>query len=189
MENKEVATVGEITKHLILGYLIYGIVFGIGYSLVYSLISKILPQDALFFRVIVGIFLNGIVAFYLWRYTINKTFDCRKINYRDVESVMKNMRIFVIVICIISALANFLDINETFESEINSSLSLSLSEAYINYIYNDEQKAQYQKQKEEAIEEAKSKAYRYAIIMEVGVLAVSLWVVKKQEEEILQYAV
>lgn len=187
MENKEVATVGEITKHLILGYLIYGIVFGIGYSLVYSLISKILPQDALFFRVILGIFLNGIVAFYLWRYTINKTFNCRNINYNDVESVMKNMRIFVIIICIISALANFSEINETFESEVNS--SLSLSEIYINYIYNDEQKAQYQKQKEEAIEEAKSKAYRYAIILEVGILVVDLWVVKKQEEEILQYAV
>lgn len=187
MENKEVASVGEITKHLILGYLIYGIVFGIGYSLVYSLISKILPQDASFFRVIVGIFLNGVVAFYLWRYTINKTFNYRKINYNDVESVMKNMRIFVIIICITSALMNFSNINETFESEINS--SLSLSETYINYIYNEEQKAQYQKQKEKAIKEAKAKAYRYAVISEVGVLAVNLWVVKKQEEEILQYAV
>ncbi len=187
LENKQVATVRTITGELIGGFLLYGIVFGILYSIVYSAISNRISSDSLIPTAIIAIILQGITVFCVWRCSIATTFRKRLINTNDVQNVMKNLMIFTVILCLISAIINFSKVNEKVEKTMNS--NAMLSEYYTKYLYDDEEIAQYQVEKEKVISETKTKLYTYLAVLEVGLLAVYLGIVPLQKKAILKYAV
>lgn len=95
--------------------------------------------------------------------------------------------IFTVIICFLTALINFSQVNETVENEINS--SLTVSEMYMQYLYDDDEIAQYEAEKEKIISETKLKLYTYLAVLEIGLLTVYLGVVPLQKKAILKYAV
>jgi len=187
LENKQVATVRTITGELIGGFILYGIIFGILYSFIYSAITNRISEDSLILTVIIAIILQGITVFCVWRCSIVTTFRKRLIETDDVKTVMKNLMIFTVIICFLTALINFAQVNETVENEINS--SLTVSEMYMQYLYDDDEIAQYEAEKEKIISETKSKLYTYLAVLEIGLLAVYLGVVPLQKKAILKYVV
>ena len=187
LENKQVATVRTITGELIGGFILYGIVFGILYSFIYSAITNRISEDSLILTAIIAIILQGITVFCVWRCSIATTFRKRLIETDDVKTVMKNLMIFTVIICFLTALINFAQVNETVENEINS--SLMVSEMYMQYLYDDDEIAQYEAEKEKIISETKSKLYTYLAVLEIGLLAVYLGVVPLQKKAILKYEV
>ena len=189
MENKQVATVRTITGELIGGFILYGIVFGILYNLIYSLITNRISEDSLILIAIIAIILQGITVFCVWRCSIATTFRKRLIETDDVKTVMKNLMIFTIIICFITAMMNFVQVNEAVEEAINSDSSLRISEAYMQYLYDDEEIAQYEAEKEKIINQTKIELYTYLAVLEIGLLVVYLGVVLLQKKAILKYAV
>ena len=187
LENKQVATVRTITGELIGGFILYGIVFGILYSFIYSAITNRISEDSLILTATIAIILQGITVFCVWRCSIATTFRKRLIETDDVKTVMKNLMIFTVIICFLTALINFAQVNETVENEINS--SLMVSEMYMQYLYDDDEIAQYEAEKEKIISETKSKLYTYLAVLEIGLLAVYLGVVPLQKKAILKYEV
>ena len=185
LENKQVATVRTITGELIGGFILYGIVFGILYSFIYSAITNRISEDSLILTAIIAIILQGIIVFCVWRCSIATTFRKRLIEINDVKTVMKNLMIFTVVICFLTALMNFAQVNETVEDTIN----LRISETYMQYLYDDEEIAQYEAEKEKIISETKTKVYTYLAVLEIGLLAVYLGVIPLQKKAILKYAV
>lgn len=187
MENKQVATVRTITGELIGGFILYGIVFSILYNFIYSAITNRISEDSLILTAIIAIILQGITVFCVWRCSIATTFRKRLIETVDVKTVMKNLVIFTVIICFLNALMNFAQLNETIENEINS--SLTVSERYMQYLYDDDEIAQYEAEKEKIISETKSKLYTYLAVLEIGLLVVYLGVVPLQKKAILKYAI
>ena len=59
----------------------------------------------------------------------------------------------------------------------------------MQYLYDDEEIAQYKAEKEKLIGETKTKLYTYLIVLEIGLLVVYLGVVPLQKKAILKYAV
>ncbi len=189
MENKEIATIRTITGELIGGFLIYGIPFAILYRIIFALISKVIPSESLIITAIVAIVLHGLIAFFVWKCSIATTFRKRAISRNDVSTVMRNLFIFTVILCFINAIINFSDVNQKIDQSINSNVNLQLSENFMKYMYNDEQMAQYQVEKEKAIDEAKTKLYTYWAVLEIGLLVVFLGVVPLQKRSILKHAV
>lgn len=190
MENKEVATVRTITGELIGGFLLYGIVFGILYSIVYTTISNRIPSDSLILTAIISIILQAITVFCVWRCSIATTFRKRAIDNNDVKKVMKNLIIFTVIICFISALMNFSEVNKKLKNlDKTIEAKLMLSEVFMEYQYNSDEIEKYQDEKEKAISEAKTKLYTYLGVLEIGLLAVYLGVVLLQKKAILRHAV
>ena len=190
LENKQVATVRTITGELIGGFILYGIVFGILYSSIYSAITNTIPENySLVLKAIIAILLQGIIVFFIWRCSIATTFRKRLIETNDVKTVIKNLMIFTVIICFITAMINFIRVNQTIEETINSDVNLRIAETYMQYLYDDEEIAQYQAEKEEIINENKTKLYTYLIVLEIGLLAVYLGAVPLQKKAILKYAV
>lgn len=189
MENKQVATIRTITGELIGGFILYGIVFAILYSIVYSVISSKISSDYLIFTAIIAIILQGITVFCVWRCSIATTFRKRLIDTNDVQNVIKNLMIFTVILCLISSIVNFSEVNEKIEETINSDESVILLEFYMKYLYDDEEIAQYQAEKEKVVNETKTKLYTYLAVLEIGLLAVYLGVVPLQKKAILKYAV
>ena len=190
LENKQVATVRTTTGELIGGFILYGIVFGILYSSIYSAITNTIPENySLVLKAIIAILLQGIIVFFIWRCSIATTFRKRLIETNDVKKVIKNLMIFTVIICFITAMINFMQVNQTVEETINSDARLKISETYMQYLYDDEEIAQYKAEKEKLIGETKTKLYTYLIVLEIGLLVVYLGVVPLQKKAILKYAV
>lgn len=189
LENKQVATVRTITGELIGGFILYGIVFGILYSFIYSAITNRISEDSLILTAIIAIIFQGITVFCVWRCSIATTFRKRLIETNDVKIVMKNLMIFTVIICFLTALMNFAQVNETVEEAINSNANVMMAESYMKYLYDDEEIAQYEAEKEKIVNETKGKLYVYLAVLEIGLLAVYLGVVPLQKKAILKYAV
>lgn len=187
MGNKEVANVRTITGELIGGFILYGIVFSIIYNIIYSVITNLVASDSLILIAIISIILQGIAAFCIWRCSIATTFRKRLIDINNVDQVMKNLMIFTIIICCITALMNFVQVNGQVEETVNSDANIIMSERYMSFLYNEEEIAQYKAEKEKIINETQTKLYTYLAVLEIGLLIVYLGVVPLQKNAILKH--
>ena len=182
---KEIATTKKITQSLIGNWLMWGIVFGIIYSIIYNLIT--LFMESTIIKVIIAIVMQGIIAFLIWKVSTKSVFKNKTISYDDVSTVMKNLIIFTVVICVINGIYQFFQVNSTIDNTINSNFQLKYTESRMSHLYNDEQMAEYNKQKEDAIAKVKSQTYTYLAIIEIGLTAVYLAVLPLEKKEILKY--
>lgn len=189
LENKQVATVRTITGELIGGFILYGIVFGILYSFISSAIINKISENSLILAAIIVIILQGITVFCIWRCSIASTFRKKLIEKNDIKIVIKNLMIFTVIICILTVLMNYAQVSEIVEDTINSDTGLMMSETYMQYLYDDDEIAQYKAEKQKIISETKTKLYTYLAVLEIGLLAVYLGVVPLQKSAILKYAV
>lgn len=189
MENKEISSVRKITGELIVGCIFYGIIFGIVYSIIYSIISDIMLEKSLILTALIAIILQGITMFVICRCSIASTFKKRLIERSNVKTVMRNLMIFTVIICIISGAMNFANVEKTVEESINSNISLKISENYMKYIYDEDEIAEYEATKEKVISETKTKMYSYLAVLEIGLLGVYVLAVLLQKRAILKYSV
>ena len=189
LENKQVATVRTITGELIGGFILYGIVFGILYSIIYSAITNRISEDSLLLTAIITIILQGITVFCVWRCSIVTTFRKRLVEANNVNIVMKNLMIFTVIICVINSIINFSKVNDTVEETINSDANIIISETYMKYVYDEEEIAKYEVEKEKIVNETKKNLYTYLTILEIGLLVVYIGIVLLQKNAILKYAI
>lgn len=185
MENKELATTKKITSELIGGWLLWGILFGIIYSFIFALITKSI--ESLVLRAIIAIVMQGIITFIIWKFSVKSTFKKRTMAYADVPTVMRNLIIFTIIICVINGIYNYSQINSRIDKAVNSDIELKYTESMMSYFYDDDEMAEYNKQKEATIEEAKNQARTYLVIIEIGLTVVYLAVLPLVKKEILKY--
>lgn len=182
MENKEVASVRTVTGELIGGFFLYGILFGVLYSIIFYFVSKVIPEDSYMLSAIISVILNGFLSFITWRCSIFTTFRKRTINQFDINTVMRNLIVFIIIIYIINTAFNFKNINDKLNQLINS--NSSFAEKYMDYFYDDDEIKKYQEEKEKTIKEVKNKLYPSFILLNSGLLAVNIVIVLMQKKYI-----
>ena len=144
-------------------------------------------MESFVLKAIIAVVAQGIIAIIVWKLSTSSSFKKRTISYNDVPTVMKNLIVFTIVICILTGIYNIASANSSMDKAINSDYKLKFSESMMSRIYSDEQMTQYNKEKEKAIAEAKRKANTYLVILEIGLTAVYLAVLPLEKKEILKY--
>ncbi len=184
MENKEFATTKKITQELIGGWLLWGIVFGLIYSPLYAFITH--SMESLVLKAIISIVMQGIITFIIWKFSTKSTFKKRTISYNDVPTVMRNLMIFTVIVCVINGIYNYFQVNSTIDEAVNSNY-IKYTESMMSYLYDDDQMTEYNKQKEDAIAKAKKQARTYLVILEIGLTAIYLAVLPLEKREILKY--
>lgn len=185
MENKEMVSAGKMSQHLMGNWLLWGLLFGLIYSFVFPLLTY--SMKSLVLKALIAIIAQGIIAFVLWKLSTSASFKKRTISYSDVPTVMRNLIIFTVVICVLTGIYNISTVNSSMDKALNSNYQLKFSESMMSRLYSDEQMAEYNKEKEKAISEAKSKAYTHLVILEIGLTAVYLAVLPLEKKEILKY--
>ena len=185
MENKEMVSASKMSQHLMGNWCLWGLLYGYIYSFAFAVITRFMESIVL--KAIIAVVAQGIIAIIVWKLSTSSSFKKRTISYNDVPEVMKKLIIFTIVICIITGISNISSVNSSIDEAVNSDFKLKYTESMMSYLYNDEQMAEYNKQKEKAIAEAKSKAYTYLVILEIGLTAVYLAVLPLEKKEILKY--
>lgn len=145
MENKEMVSAGKMSQHLMGNWLLWGLLFGFIYSFVFSLITN--SMESLILKAIIAVIAQGIIAIIVWKLSTSSSFKQRTISYNDVPTVMKNLIIFTLGICILTGIYNIASVNSSMDEAINSDYKLKFSESMMSRIYSDEQMAEYNKEK------------------------------------------
>lgn len=187
LENKEISTVKKITTELIAGFFLYGIIFSILYRILYGTMISKTSSISLVLTAIISIIMQGIIVFLGWRCSIATVFKKRAIDGNDVATVMRNLYIFTVIVCVIAMIINFTEVNKSIDNVIES--QSAFEETFMEYAYSDDEILEYQREKEQNISDAKSKLYTYLVLMEIGSLAVYIGVLPLQKKAILKYAV
>ncbi len=185
MENKELVSAGKISQHLIGKWLLWGLLFGFIYTVAFVLITN--SMESLVLKAIIAVIAQGIIVIIVWKLSTSSSFKKRTISYNDVPTVMRNLIIFTIVLCVLNGINNIASINSSMDKAIESDYSIKSYENMMSRMYSDEQMDEYNKEKEKAIAEVKSKANMYMVILEVGLTAVYLAVLPLEKKEILKY--
>ncbi len=168
-----------------MGGLLWGIVFGLVYSLLYAFITH--SMESLVLKAIIAIVMQGITTFIIWKFSTKSTFKKRTISYNDVPTVMRNLIIFTVIVCVINGIYNYSQVNSTIDEAVNSNYKLKYTESMMSYLYDDDQMAEYNKQKKDAIAKVKNQARTYLVILEIGLTAIYLAVLPLEKREILKY--
>lgn len=198
MGNKEIYSSGKITASIIINWiawsliygLIYGLVGGLAINIIYKLVVSILGKsvEGWIIQSILLLIAEGFLVFIIWKSSIKSTFKNKLIRQSDVSKVMKNLFILTIVFFIAHGTYNFININKTIEETVAT--TTQNYEKLMSYIPNNKNKiAEYQKQMNEMIEQAKDELYKRLTILEIGIAAVYLVALPLNKKEILNNAV
>ena len=187
MENKEMVSAGKISQYLIEIYIALGLLSGFIYTFVFSIIN--LYVEEIILKAVIAVLIQGIISIIVWKFSISSAFKNRTIIYNDVPTVMKNLIIFILVICVLTGIYNIASVNSKVDKAIDSNYNLKLKESMMSTIYSDKQMSEYNKEKERMIEDVKSKAKTYLVIFEVGLTGVYLVVLVIVKKEILKYVI
>ena len=183
--NKEIVTSGKMTVSLAVKWLLWGIVFGIVLKFVYALtVSFVSPLAS-----IITMLLQVVMVYLAWKLSIKEAFEKKTINYYDVKKVMRNLIIFMVVVCILSSALSFITTSKEVDEIAKSELK------YVERVFNDdvmteeyiELKENAIKQKEQAIEKYRKDTYTQLIVSEIIWTIVFFAVLPLAKKEILKY--
>lgn len=185
MGNKEEVSSREISRGLILYFILFNFLFGFIYSFGFSLLSEHI--NSMMIMGIISVIAQGIITFTCWKISVSTVFKNKTMPRREVANTMRNIVIFTVIVCIINGVYQLSNVNKTIDEGINSDYGLKYKEHIISQIYDGERLQEYYKQKEEAIEKAKKQAYTYLLIIEIGFTITYLAVLPLVRKDIIKH--
>ncbi|MBR3152432.1 MAG: hypothetical protein IKF52_02325 [Clostridia bacterium] len=185
MDNSSMSSSSKITQSLIGYWLLWGLLFGLLYSFVYIILIS--PIESVVSQAILVIIMQGIMVLFIWKMSTKSALQKYTISYSDVPIVMRNLVIFTVVICVFNGMYNLSQVNSSIDKIVDSDYKLKYNEKRLSYIYDDDEMEEYNNQKEKAIKKAKSQATTYLLIVEIGLTAVYLGVLRFEKQELLKY--
>lgn len=169
---------------LIMGFFIlWSLVFGIADSIIQAVFT--VGIKSIMLKVMVSLIIQGGITVCIWRQTVASSFKKKTIDNNDISKIMRNLTIFSVVLCIISAIVNFATLNSRVESTIDENMNYSSRDKIVEAYYNDKQKEEYYEQKEAIIENVKETAFKTVVVMQVGTIIINIVVLPFVKKEIL----
>lgn len=171
-QNKNVLTSKDATKSLIGNWLAWYVLFNIIYYMISNFLLSSIESSLV--QVIIAIVLQALMVFCTWVMSTKFTFKDKFILSDDVRIVMKSLVIFTIVVCVADGIYQFVQAENTFNKVIDSSYELKIQEKRMEQIYSTEEMAEYNRQKNEIITDAKKQMYINIAIIEVVLVVIFL---------------
>lgn len=168
-ENK-VLTANQMVGELLLSLVLYGVISFVLYRIIYALTYKYFienEQYVLFAFFIIG--LQALMVFVMFKLGNRKALKKGNIYKEDVPKVMSNISFVIIVLLLLQAFSIFASVDTAIDMALEK---VKYRETLLSYLYDEDEMAIYQVEKEKAIKEAKNQMYKYLAIVESGICAV-----------------
>lgn len=186
MENKVLVSVKNITKEIIGNFLLWEIILQFVDIVVFTLITKNINSN--FLIVCIEIFLQVLIAIFVWKITLAKSFKKKVILFKDVPQLMKNLFILVIIMCFIMVIYNISNVNSTINEALQNNEKIQFLDAFVNSINDQNVSSKYQEQKQKAIENVKNEAYKLLIVFDTSFVLVNLIILPFERKQLFNYA-
>lgn len=197
MNDKEIVSESKITSDIISKFLILGII-GL---IIYGRFIKVLDGiDSLFILAIITILLQGLLVYFIWKFSILLSFKKKTIYTIYVPTVMSKLKMFTVALWIMSLLSSFSQVNTKIEEIKNSYIysyqyymSKIEESVYSNNgildFKNLKTKEEYDKEYNKEIDKQSSKLYNYMVLLQIGLLIVYFIALTMQKKNILKYTI
>ena len=171
-ENK-VLTANQMVGELLLSLVLYGVISFVLYRIIYALTYKYFSENQQY--VLLAFFVIGLQAlmvFVMFKLGNKKALKKGTIYKEDVSKVMRNISFVIIVLLLLQAFSIFANVDTAIDSALEKDFGMKYRETLLSYLYDEDEMAIYQVEKEKAIKEAKNQVYKYLAIVETGICAV-----------------
>lgn len=173
LNEKKIYTANQMTGELLLGIVLYGVISYVVYRIAYGLTAHFLEDNKNFILLgFIVLALQALMVFVTFKLANRQAFKKGTIYKTEVGNVLKNISFVVIVILLIQVLGTFANVSSTVDEAVEDDLGLKYREHLMSIIYDDDDMAVYQAEKEKAIQEAKNKLYQYLAIVEIGIIVI-----------------
>jgi len=171
IENKKVLTANQMIGELLLSLTIYGLIFYIVYYIAINLIKNSIGNNYVLLALTIVV-LQAIIAFLIFTLSNKKAFKKGTIYKNDVSKIISNISIVIIILVVILGLGTFANVESAMNETIENNFGLQYREKLLSYIYDEDEMAIYNSEKEKAIKEAKQQVYSFTASVEIGICAV-----------------
>lgn len=171
-ENK-ILTANQMVGELLLSLVLYGVISFVLYRIIYALTYKYFTENQQY--VLLAFFVIGLQAlmvFVMFKLGNRKAFKEGNIYKEDVSKVMSNISFVIIVLLLLQAFSIFASVDTAIDTAIEEDLGMKYRETLLSYLYDEDEMAIYQVEKEKAIKQAKNQMYKYLAIVEAGICVV-----------------
>lgn len=171
-ENK-ILTANQMVGELLLSLVLYGAISFVLYRIIYALTYKYFSENQqyvlLAFFVIV---LQVLMVFIMFKLGNRKALKKGTIYKNDVPKVMSNISFVIVVLLLLQAFSIFASVDTAINTALEKDFGMKYRETLLSYLYDEDEMAIYQIEKEKAIKEVKNQLYKYLAIVETGICAV-----------------
>lgn len=171
-ENK-ILTANQMVGELLLSLVLYGAISFVLYRIIYALTYKYFSENQqyvlLAFFVIV---LQVLMVFIMFKLGNRKALKKGTIYKNDVPKVMSNISLVIVVLLLLQAFSIFASVDTAINTALEKDFGMKYRETLLSYLYDEDEMAIYQIEKEKAIKEVKNQLYKYLAIVETGICAV-----------------
>ena len=192
LENKEknIITSNQMIGELLLGIVLYGLISYVVYAIIYKFIINALEKNINL--ILIGIIVIGLqipLLFVTFTLANRQAFKKGTIYKNDVNKVIKSISFVILTILLIEVLGIFANVNTSIDESIKNDFSLNYQERFLSAIYDENEMAIYQTEKEKAIKETKNKLYQYLFIVETGVIIIYISAILLEKKYIYHRAI
>ena len=171
-ENK-ILTANQMVGELLLSLVLYGAISFVLYRIIYALTYKYFSENQQY--VLLAFFVIGLQAlmvFVMFKLGNKKAYKKGTIYKNDVPKVMSNISFVIIVLLLLQAFSIFASVDTAINTALEKDFGMKYRETLLSYLYDEDEMAIYQIEKEKAIKEVKNQLYKYLAIVETGICAV-----------------
>lgn len=171
-ENK-ILTANQMVGELLLSLVLYGAISFVLYRIIYALTYKYFSENqqyVLLALLVIG--LQALMVFVMFKLGNKKALKKGTIYKEDVSKVMSNISFVIIVLLLLQAFSIFASVDTAIDTALEKDFGMKYRETLLSYLYDEDEMAIYQVEKEKAIKEAKNQMYKYLAIVETGICAV-----------------
>ena len=173
LNEKKIYTANQMTGELLLGIVLYGVISYVVCRIAYGLTVHFFEDNKNFILLgFIVLALQALMVFVTFKLANRQAFKKGTIYKTEVGNVLKNISFVVIVILLIQVLGTFANVSSTVDEVVEDDLGLKYREHLMSIIYDDDDMAVYQAEKEKAIQEVKNKLYQYLAIVEIGIIVI-----------------
>lgn len=171
-ENK-ILTANQMVGELLLSLVLYGAISFVLYRIIYALTYKYFSENQQY--VLLAFFVIGLQAlmvFVMFKLGNRKALKKGTIYKNDVPKVMSNISLVIVVLLLLQAFSIFASVDTAINTALEKDFGMKYRETLLSYLYDEDEMAIYQIEKEKAIKEVKNQLYKYLAIVETGICAV-----------------
>ena len=189
LNGKKILTANQMTGELLLGIVLYGVISYVICRIAYGLTVHFLEDNKNYILLgFIVLVIQALMVFVTFKLANKQAFKKGTIYKNDVGNVIKNVSFVVIIILLIQVLGTFANVSSTVDEAVQDDFGLKYREHLMSIIYDDDDMAVYQAEKEKAIQEVKNKLYQYLAVLEVGIIVIYGTAIFLEKKSIYQRA-
>lgn len=189
MENKELVPENKISEELAGWYILWSVILSYVYNVFYLYVLSRVFKHNIILLLAIALALQVFMHLVVSTIAISKTFKKKTMKKSEVPTLMVKIMLFTFVIFAINSANKMSNIDENIQKELNDNIQYRMYDTYAERLLSSEEYEEYERLKEEKIEEAKKRLRKTNMIFDTMLIPICLGVSWIQKPVLLKKSI